>query len=107
METLSLICKRRKRISSKISARVVGLGPVFQVWFSEATIFNYRDAEKYANKDIFTLWWEEMLFRGVLFHPDNYENIFVSTAHSDQDIESTLFKAEKAIYAVERKLGYR
>lgn len=48
-----------------------------------------------------------MLFRGVLFHPDNYENIFVSTAHSDQDIESTLFKAEKAIYAVERKLGYR
>jgi len=89
---------------SKIDAYVTGLGPLFQVWFSKHPIRNYRDAKKYANGDIFTLWWEEMLFKGVLFHPNYYENVFVSMAHTDEDIEITLEKAEESIAAVEKKL---
>lgn len=91
--------------SSKVDAYCVGLGPVFQVWFADHPIENYRDAQKYANGDIFTLWWEEMLFRGVLFHPHYYENLFVSMAHTDKDIDETLAKAEEAARAVERRLG--
>lgn len=45
-----------------------------------------------------------MLFRGVLFHPHYYENLFVSMAHSDKDIDETLEKAEEAVRAVEGKL---
>jgi glutamate-1-semialdehyde 2,1-aminomutase len=78
---------------------------VFQVWFSERPINNYRDAAKYADGDIFALWWEEMLFRGVLFHPHYFENLFVSMAHTDEDIDRTLAKAEEAVHAVEQKLG--
>jgi len=89
---------------SSISAYVAGLGPLFQVWFSGKPIKNYRDAQKYADGDVFTLWWEEMLFRGVLFHPHYYENLFVSMAHSDKDIDETLEKAEEAVYAVENKI---
>jgi len=89
---------------SKIDAHVAGLGPLFQVWFSDRPIKNYRDAKKYADGDIFTLWWEEMLFRGVLFHPHYYENLFVSMAHSDKDIDETLEKAEEAVKAVEKKV---
>lgn len=109
------LCKKSGRLinglndlwhASKTPAYVVGLGPVFQVWFSEMPIYNYQDAAKYANRDIFSLWWEEMLFRGILFHPHYFESVFVSTAHSDQDIESTLSKAEEAIYVIEKKLGY-
>lgn len=89
---------------STISAYVTGLGPVFQVWFSEKPINNYRDAKAYADGDLFTLWWEEMLFRGVLFHPHYYENLFVSMAHTDKDIDVTLEKAEEAIRAMEKKV---
>lgn len=89
---------------SKIDAYVVGLGPVFQVWFSEKPIHNYRDAKAYADGDLFTLWWEEMLFRGILFHPHYYENIFVSMAHTNQDIEITLEKAEEAVRAMEGRI---
>lgn len=89
---------------SKIDAHVVGLGPLFQVWFADRPIKNYRDAKNYADGDIFTLWWEEMLLRGVLFHPHYYENLFVSMAHTDKDIDETLEKAEEAVAAVEKKV---
>jgi glutamate-1-semialdehyde 2,1-aminomutase len=89
---------------SKLDAYVVGMGPLFQVWFAKEPIKNYRDAKKYANGDIFTLWWEEMLFRGVLFHPHYFENLFVSTAHTNADIDSTLQKAEESIAALEKKI---
>jgi glutamate-1-semialdehyde 2,1-aminomutase len=91
--------------ASKVDASVVGAGPLFQVWFSKHPIRNYREAAMYADEDIFYVWWEEMLFRGVLFHPHYYENLFVSTAHSDNDVDLTLRRAEEAIATVERRLG--
>lgn len=88
---------------SKIKAHVAGLGPVFQVWFSEKPIHDYRDAKAYAREDLFHVWWEEMLFRGILFHPHYYENLFVSLAHTDKNIDFTLEKAEEACYAMEKR----
>ena len=91
--------------SSKIPAYVTGIGGVLQVWFSNYPIFNYRDAIKYADKEIFHIWWEEMLYEGVMFHPHYFENLFISTAHTDKDIEETLQKAERAIHRVEHRYG--
>ena len=73
-----------------LPAYVAGLGPVLQVWFAEKPIRNYRDAARHANHQTFRRWWEAMLERGVLFHPGQYENLFVSFAHSDADIDRTL-----------------
>jgi len=78
---------------------VTGLGTVFQLWFSERPIRNWRDAERYANEELFTKWWREMLLRGVLFHPSQYENLFVSLVHTDADVEATL-DAAAASFAV-------
>ena len=76
--------------AERLPAYVVGLGPVLQVWFAEHPIRNYRDAARYANHDRFRLWWEGMLDRGILFHPGAFENLFVSFAHSNDDIDATL-----------------
>lgn len=89
--------------SSKFTAYTTGIGAMFQVWFSDKPIMNYRDAIKYANSNLFRIWWEEMLYQGVLFHPHYLESLFVSTAHSDKDIEETLNKAAQAIVAVEKR----
>jgi glutamate-1-semialdehyde 2,1-aminomutase len=78
-----------------LPAYVVGLGPVLQVWFAEKPIRNYRDAARYADHDIFRRWWEGMLERDVLFHPGAFENLFVSFAHSDADIDKTLGAADQ------------
>ena len=77
-----------------LPAFVVGVGPLMQVWFSERSINNYRDAERNADQALFRRWWEGMLGRGILFHPGAYENLFVSTAHSEEDVAITLTAAQ-------------
>jgi glutamate-1-semialdehyde 2,1-aminomutase len=77
-----------------LPAYVVGVGPVSQVWFAERPIRNYRDAARYADHELFRRWWEGMLENDVLFHPGAFENLFVSFAHSEDDIERTLEAAD-------------
>ena len=79
---------------------VEGLGTVFQIWFSEHPIRNWRDAERYADEDLFTRWWQEMLLRGVLFHPSQYENLFLSLVHTADDVSETLNAAQDAFAAI-------
>lgn len=88
---------------ARIATRVVGVGPVFQVWFSDHDIRNYRDAARHANHELFRLWWEGMLDRGVLFHPGAYENLFVSFAHSDDDVDRTLAAARETARAIRNR----
>jgi glutamate-1-semialdehyde 2,1-aminomutase len=78
-----------------LPASVVGVGPLMQVWFARAPIHNYRDAERHADQKLFDRWWRGMLARGVLFHPGAYENLFVSTAHTQADIAQTLAAAKE------------
>jgi glutamate-1-semialdehyde 2,1-aminomutase len=37
-----------------------------------------------------------MLLRGVLFHPSQFENLFVSLVHTDSDVDATLAAADEA-----------
>lgn len=83
--------------AARIPNKVVGLGPVFQVWFTEHDIRNYRDAARHARHDVFRLWWEGMLDRNVLFHPGAFENLFISFAHTDGDIDRTLAAAREVV----------
>ena len=76
-----------------LPAYVVGVGPLMQVWFAREPIHNYRDAERHADQKLFDRWWRGMLGKGVLFHPGAYENLFVSTAHTRDDIAQTLAAA--------------
>jgi len=83
-----------------VAVVVVGLGTVFQVWFSDHPIRNWRDAERYADEARFTRWYQEMLLRGVLFHPSQFENMFVSMVHTDVDVDVTLAAAAEAMAVV-------
>jgi len=81
---------------------VDGLGTVFQLWFSDRPIRNWRDAERYANHGLFTGWWQEMLLRGVLFHPSQYENLFLSLVHTDADVDDMLTAARDSFAVIGR-----
>ncbi len=87
-----------------IDAYVEGIGTVFQLWFTDHPIRNWRDAAAYAREDVFTRWYQEMVVRGVLFHPLQFENLFVSLVHTDADIDETLNAAEDALSVVAREL---
>ncbi|MDA4124722.1 MAG: glutamate-1-semialdehyde 2,1-aminomutase [Thaumarchaeota archaeon] len=66
---------------------VQGVGAVFQVFFTRLKeITNYREA-LLTNDERFKAFHEEMMKRGVYIHPDPFERICISTAHTDEDID--------------------
>jgi glutamate-1-semialdehyde 2,1-aminomutase len=83
-----------------VPVRVEGLGTVFQIWFSNEPIRNYRDAVRCSNADRFRRWFEEMFVRDVLFHPNHFENLFLSMVHTDDDIDRTIEAADEALATI-------
>jgi glutamate-1-semialdehyde 2,1-aminomutase len=81
---------------------VDGLGTIFQLWFSDRPIRNWREAERHANQAMFTSWWQEMLLRGVLFHPSQFENLFLSLVHTGADVDDTLTAAQESFAVIGR-----
>ena len=93
---------RAAAVDAGLPVRVEGLGTVFQLWFSEHPIRNWREAEAYADEEMFTRWYQQMFLRGVLFHPSQFENLFVSLVHTDADIDRTLEAAREAMAVIAR-----
>jgi glutamate-1-semialdehyde 2,1-aminomutase len=83
--------------AQNIPCRVQGPGPVFQLWFTDRPATNYREAAAAAKPAFFARFQRAMLKRGVLFHPSQTEHFFVSTAHTDADIDQTLAVAAEAV----------
>jgi glutamate-1-semialdehyde 2,1-aminomutase len=94
---------RKLAAGASVPVIVEGVGTVFQLWFSEHPIRNWRDARRYASEPLFTRWWQEMLLRGVLFHPSQYENLFVSLVHSSDDVSQTLDAAGQAFAVISKR----
>jgi glutamate-1-semialdehyde 2,1-aminomutase len=80
-----------------IPALVQGLGPVFQLWFTDTPATTYREAIARAKPAFYAAFQQAMLRRGVLFHPSQQEHLFLSTAHTDEDIDRTLDAARGAV----------
>jgi len=83
-----------------------GIGPLFQVFIGNSDIdrlYNYRDTVGYVRDDIFSAFHAEMQKRGIYFHPGQFERWFLSTEHTDQDIDDTIAAADESIRAVAKK----
>jgi glutamate-1-semialdehyde 2,1-aminomutase len=72
---------------------------MFQFWFSETPVVDYRDAARHLNSPKYAALALELHRRGVMVHPSNIELWFVSTVHTDADIEATLQAFEDAVAA--------
>ena len=84
-----------------------GIGPLFQVFIGDSDIdrlYNYRDTVGYVRDDIFSAFHAELQKRGIYCHPGQFERWFLSTEHTDQDIDDTIAAAEESIRAVAKKL---
>jgi glutamate-1-semialdehyde 2,1-aminomutase len=83
-----------------------GIGPLFQVFIGDSDIerlYNYRDTVGYVREDIFSAFHAEMQKRGIYCHPGQFERWFMSTEHTDQDIDDTIAAADESIRAVAKK----
>jgi len=69
-------------------------GGMFGFFFTEGPVNCFADAAG-ADGEKFGRWHQEMLKRGVYLAPSQYEAGFMSTAHSDEDIDKTLTIADE------------
>ena len=84
--------------------QVIGEGPVLQPFFTESSIGNYADTLSTDCRAArrFAIEW---IRRGVFVTPGG--KIYISLAHSDDDIDRALEAAEGALDGVKRKESRR
>ena len=64
-------------------------GSMFCLFFTEEEVYNLESAQK-ASKKLFKSFFWNMLEQGVYFAPSPYETGFISTAHTEEDIDRTV-----------------
>jgi glutamate-1-semialdehyde 2,1-aminomutase len=70
-------------------------GSMIGFFFTNEEVTNYEKA-KTSNLDFFADYYREMAEQGIFLPPSQFEGMFLSTAHSDEDIEKTIEAAERA-----------
>lgn len=81
-------------------------GSMFGLFFSEKPVLNYQDACA-ADAVSFRVWFRSMLEQGIYLAPSPFETIFMSWAHSDDDIEKTIAAAKVAMKKVAEEKAAR
>jgi len=80
----------------RISAQVNGLTSMFQIFFTDEDVIDYKTAK---SSDIvkFMSYQKHLMNNGVFIPPSQFETCFISTAHTDEDITKTLEVMNQAI----------
>lgn len=84
---------------AKVAVRVQRVGSMITVFFATDPITDWPSAAK-ADRARFGKWHRELLDRGVYWPPAQFEAAFVSTAHTEADIDKTVSAAASAFAAL-------
>jgi len=76
-------------------------GSMFGVFFTNEKVVNFETAQS-ANLDYFAQYYRAMIEEGVFLPPSQFEGLFLSTAHTDDDIEKTIQAVRTAFSKIEK-----
>ena len=79
-------------------------GSMLTLFFTSEPVLDYADAKESDTKR-FGAFFTEMLGRGILLPPSQFEAMFVSAAHTDADIERTIEAARESLRAIRSAMG--
>lgn len=74
-------------------------GSLLTLFFVPSPVRDYSGAKK-SDTARFAAFFREMLAHGILLPPSQFEALFVSAAHSDEDIDRTIDAARASLRAV-------
>jgi glutamate-1-semialdehyde 2,1-aminomutase len=84
---------------SGVPGQVNTAGSLLTLFFAVDAVANYTDARK-SDTARFAAFFREMLSRDVFLPPSQFEALFVSAAHTDDDIDSTVAAARASLKAI-------
>ena len=77
-------------------------GSMIGFFFTNEPVINYETA-KSSDLKLFASYYKGMANEGVFLPPSQFEGLFLSTAHTDEDIENTIQAAEKVFAEISRR----
>ena len=80
---------------SNVTIQTPQAGSMFGVFFSACEVTNY-DESAAANQEQFKKFFAVMLERGIYLAPSQFETLFMSAAHTDEDLARTIEAAKIA-----------
>jgi glutamate-1-semialdehyde 2,1-aminomutase len=82
--------------NSGIAARVDHVGSMLGMFFTGQDVTNFEDA-KTCDLKRFSAFYQGMRQEGIYIAPSQFEVLFVSAAHSDEDIDATIEAAQRVL----------
>jgi len=84
---------------SGVAARVNATGSMLTLFFAVEPVWDYAGAKK-SDAARFAQFFREMLARGILLPPSQFEALFVSASHTDDDIARAIAAARESLVAL-------
>jgi glutamate-1-semialdehyde 2,1-aminomutase len=84
---------------SGVPGQVNAAGSLLTLFFAKDSVVNYADAKR-SDVARFAAFFREMLSRGMFLAPSQFEALFVSAAHTDDDLDRTLVAARASLKAI-------
>lgn len=81
---------------SGIPLQINQIGSMMTMFFSEEPVTNYEQASR-ADQQRFVAYFRAMIEEGIMLAPSPFETMFLSTAHSDDDIARTIEAHRRAL----------
>jgi glutamate-1-semialdehyde 2,1-aminomutase len=85
----------------KIPHQINSISSMFQIFFTDEPVVNYSSAKK-SDMVKFKKLFEALLKNEIFIAPSQFETVFLSYAHSKDDIQETIAAYEKALRAVKQ-----
>jgi len=86
---------------ANISVTINRVGSLMSCFFTDRPVRNFTDVRS-TNIKIFKKFFTEMLKQGIYLAPSAYESMFVSLAHTRQDIEKTIEAAKNSFIRIKK-----
>ncbi|MEN3027738.1 MAG: glutamate-1-semialdehyde 2,1-aminomutase [Aquificaceae bacterium] len=79
-----------------IPHRINQIASMFTLFFTEREVYDYETA-KSSDRELFGRFFRSLLREGILIPPAQFEAWFLSTAHTEEDIDLALERIERAV----------
>lgn len=102
LDQLGEILEERVRASLKRKKRSYvwhRVGSMFTLFFNESPVRNLQEAMA-SNREQFARFFHSLLEQGIYLAPSQFETGFLSLSHTEEDLELTAQRMEKALEAV-------
>ncbi len=90
---------RQALAETGIRAQIQAQGSLATLFFCEQAVRNYEGAKR-SDTARYASFFREMLNRGVFLAPSQFEAMFVSTAHTQEDVARTIAAARESLQSI-------